>query len=119
MSGVMHILPLAADAFGPRVRVRSTDNVAREFAEASKRFPQAKEFFFDDDRFKILKYRLIYLWKKIQPVGHRWSCTARLHSDYEAFKAMADAGGRLLIVGFESGDPQILKNIKKGATVEM
>src|SRR5208337_4610926 len=26
---------------------------------------------------------------------------------------------RLLIVGFESGDPQILKNMKKGASVEM
>src|SRR2546427_4006526 len=33
-------------------------------------------------------------------------------------KAMKEAGCRLLIVGFESGDPQILKNIKKGATVE-
>jgi radical SAM superfamily enzyme YgiQ (UPF0313 family) len=32
---------------------------------------------------------------------------------------MADGGARLLIVGFESGDPQILKNIKKGATIEM
>ena len=31
---------------------------------------------------------------------------------------MRDAGCRLLIVGYESGDPQILKNIKKGATVE-
>src|SRR3989454_3500276 len=31
---------------------------------------------------------------------------------------MADAGARLFIVGYESGDPQILKNIKKGATVE-
>jgi radical SAM superfamily enzyme YgiQ (UPF0313 family) len=31
---------------------------------------------------------------------------------------MRDAGCRLLIVGFESGDAQILKNIKKGATVE-
>src|SRR5438034_9241698 len=31
---------------------------------------------------------------------------------------MADAGGRLFIVSFESGDAQILKNIKKGATVE-
>jgi radical SAM superfamily enzyme YgiQ (UPF0313 family) len=26
---------------------------------------------------------------------------------------------RLLVVGFESGDPQVLKNIKKGATPEM
>jgi radical SAM superfamily enzyme YgiQ (UPF0313 family) len=31
---------------------------------------------------------------------------------------MKDAGCRLLIVGYESGDPQILKNIKKGATIE-
>jgi radical SAM superfamily enzyme YgiQ (UPF0313 family) len=33
-------------------------------------------------------------------------------------KAMKEAGCRLLIVGYESGDQQILKNIKKGATVE-
>ena len=31
---------------------------------------------------------------------------------------MKDAGCRLLIVGYESGDEQILRNIKKGATVE-
>src|SRR5260370_1351720 len=32
---------------------------------------------------------------------------------------MKEAGCRLLIVGSESGDPQSLKNIKKGATIEM
>jgi hypothetical protein len=31
---------------------------------------------------------------------------------------MKEAGCRLLIVGYESGDQQILKNIKKGATTE-
>jgi radical SAM superfamily enzyme YgiQ (UPF0313 family) len=31
---------------------------------------------------------------------------------------MKEAGCRLLVVGFESGDPQILKNIKKGATAQ-
>jgi radical SAM superfamily enzyme YgiQ (UPF0313 family) len=41
-----------------------------------------------------------------------------VHTDYETLKAMREAGCRLLIVGFESGDPQVLKNIKKGATVE-
>ena len=40
-------------------------------------------------------------------------------TDYDTLKAMKEAGCRLLIVGYESGDPQILKNIKKGATIEM
>jgi radical SAM superfamily enzyme YgiQ (UPF0313 family) len=56
--------------------------------------------------------------EKLKPVKRTWSCTSRVHTDYETLKAMRDSGCRLLIVGFESGDPQILKNIKKGATVE-
>jgi radical SAM superfamily enzyme YgiQ (UPF0313 family) len=32
---------------------------------------------------------------------------------------MKEAGCRLLMVGYESGDAQILKNIKKGATIDM
>jgi len=100
-------------------RVRSSDNVAAEVRQALKLFPQAKEFFFDDDTFNIRKDRVLELCAKFKPLGFRWSCTARVHSDYETLKAMAEAGARLLIVGFESGDPQILKNIKKGATVEM
>jgi len=39
-------------------------------------------------------------------------------TDYETLKAMKEAGCRLFVVGFESGDPTILRNIKKGATVE-
>jgi len=100
-------------------RVRSADNVAQEMRQALQLFPQVKEFFFDDDTFNIRKERVLELCEKFKPLGFRWSCTARVHSDYETLKAMADAGARLLIVGFESGDPRILKNIKKGATVEM
>jgi radical SAM superfamily enzyme YgiQ (UPF0313 family) len=100
-------------------RVRSAENVAQEIRQALKMFPQVKEFFFDDDSFNIRKERVLELCTKFKPLGFRWSCTARVHSDYETLKAMAEAGARLLIVGFESGDPQILKNIKKGASVEM
>jgi hopanoid biosynthesis associated radical SAM protein HpnJ len=100
-------------------RVRSVENVAREFKQAHAMFPQAKEFFFDDDTFNIRKDRVIALCKEFAPVGFQWSCTSRVHADYETLKAMKDGGCRLLIVGFESGDAQILKNIKKGATVEM
>jgi hopanoid biosynthesis associated radical SAM protein HpnJ len=100
-------------------RVRSAANVAAEFARVPKLFPQAKEVFFDDDTFNIRRDRVLELCKLMKPVGLQWSCTARVHGDYETVSAMADAGARLFIVGFESGDAQILKNIKKGATLEM
>src|SRR5574341_883960 len=100
-------------------RVRSSENVVREVHQALEIFPQAKELYFDDDTFNVRKDRLLDLCAKFKPMKFRWSCNARAHSDYETLKAMADAGARLLIVGFESGDPQILKNIKKGITLEM
>ena len=85
---------------------------------AKENFPEVKEFFFDDDTFNIQKVRTIELCEKLKPLGITWSCTSRVTTDYDTLKAMREAGCRLLIVGFESGDPQILKNIKKGATVE-
>jgi hopanoid biosynthesis associated radical SAM protein HpnJ len=99
-------------------RKRSTDDVAAEMANAKKLFPHVKEFFFDDDTFNIQKARTVELCEKLKPLGLTWSCTSRVTTDYDTLKAMKEAGCRLLIVGYESGDPQILKNIKKGATVQ-
>jgi hopanoid biosynthesis associated radical SAM protein HpnJ len=99
-------------------RKRSTDDVAAEMAKAKQLWPDVKEFFFDDDTFNIQKARTVELCEKLKPLGLTWSCTSRVTTDYETLKAMKEAGCRLLIVGYESGDQQILKNIKKGATVE-
>jgi radical SAM superfamily enzyme YgiQ (UPF0313 family) len=71
-----------------------------------------------DVTFNIQKARTIELCEKLKPLGLTWSCTSRVTTDYDTLKAMKEAGCRLLIVGYESGDPQILKNIKKGATVQ-
>jgi hopanoid biosynthesis associated radical SAM protein HpnJ len=99
-------------------RKRSSDDVAREMAKAKEFWPDVREFFFDDDTFNIQKVRTIELCSKLKPLRLTWSCTSRVTTDYETLKAMKEAGCRLLIVGYESGDQQILKNIKKGATVE-
>ncbi|HSY65520.1 MAG TPA: hopanoid biosynthesis associated radical SAM protein HpnJ [Terriglobales bacterium] len=99
-------------------RKRSTDDVAREMAKAKDFWPDVREFFFDDDTFNIQKVRTIELCAKLKPLKLTWSCTSRVTTDYETLKAMKEAGCRLLIVGYESGDQQILKNIKKGATTE-
>ena len=104
---------------GHRWRLRSADDVANEVRFAKEAFPYVKEIFFDDDTFNYQKARTVELCKKLKPVGFTWSCTSRVTTDYETLKAMKEAGCRLLIVGYESGDPQILKNIKKGATVDM
>jgi hopanoid biosynthesis associated radical SAM protein HpnJ len=99
-------------------RKRSTDDVAQEMAKAKDFWPNVREFFFDDDTFNIQKPRTIELCSKLKPLKLTWSCTSRVTTDYETLKAMKEAGCRLLIVGYESGDQQILKNIKKGATIE-
>jgi len=103
---------------GHRWRTRSADDVAGEVKWTLENFPDLNEIFFDDDTFNIRKSRVIELCKKLKPLNFTWSCTSRVNVDYETLKAMKDAGCRLLIVGYESGDPQILKNIKKGATIE-
>jgi len=104
---------------GHRWRLRSADDIAAEVKYALEAFPQVKEIFFDDDTFNYRKERTIELCKKLKPLHFTWSCTSRVTTDYDTLKAMKEAGCRLLIVGYESGDPQILKNIKKGATIDM
>ncbi len=99
-------------------RKRSTDAVAREMARAKEYWPWVKEYFFDDDTFNIQKARTVELCEKLKPLKLTWSCTSRVTTDYETLKVQRESGCRLLIVGYESGDQQILKNIKKGATVE-
>ncbi|MEW6543944.1 MAG: hopanoid biosynthesis associated radical SAM protein HpnJ [Nitrospirota bacterium] len=97
-------------------RTRSVDNVVAEVKKALAYFPDIKEIFFDDDTFPWAKSRALEVCEAFKPLKFTWSCNSRVHTDYETLKAMKDAGCRLLVVGFESGDDTILNNIKKGAT---
>jgi hopanoid biosynthesis associated radical SAM protein HpnJ len=104
---------------GHRWRLRSNEDVVNEFRYVKENFPGLKEIFFDDDTFNYRKQRTIDLCAGLKKVNFTWSCTSRVTTDYETLRAMKEAGCRLLIVGYESGDQQILKNIKKGATIDM
>ena len=104
---------------GHRWRLRSVDDVVNEVRWIKENFPGIREVFFDDDTFNYRKERTVQLCKELGKVGMTWSCTSRVTTDYDTLAAMKDAGGRLMIVGYESGDQQILKNIKKGATIDM
>jgi hopanoid biosynthesis associated radical SAM protein HpnJ len=104
---------------GHRWRQRSSDDVANEVKWTLENFPGLKEIFFDDDTFNYKGARTIELCKKLGPLNFTWSCTSRVTTEYDTLKAMRDAGCRLMIVGYETGDAQVLKNIKKGATLDM
>jgi hopanoid biosynthesis associated radical SAM protein HpnJ len=103
---------------GHRWRTRGSENVVAEVKRTRELFPEVREIHFDDDTFTWHKSRVLEICEKFKPLKFGWSCNSRVTPDYEMLKAMKDAGCRLLDVGFESGDPTILKNIKKGATVE-
>ncbi len=105
---------------GHRWRLRSNEDIVNECRYTLENFPGLKEIFFDDDTFNYRKARTLELCKGLKTLKNfTWSCTSRVTTDYETLKAMKDAGCRLLIVGYESGDEQILRNIKKGATIDM
>jgi hopanoid biosynthesis associated radical SAM protein HpnJ len=103
---------------GHKYRVRSAQNVAAEMAYAKKLFPQVKEFFFDDDTFTANLPRAREIAQQLKPLGLTWSCNSRANVNYETIKLMKDCGLRLFLVGYESGNEDILKRIKKGVTLD-
>ena len=47
-----------------------------------------------------------------------WSCYSRANLDYDTIKSFKDNGLRLFLVGYESGNDEILSRIKKGVTMD-
>lgn len=104
---------------GHRYRVRSPGHVVEEIALAKRYFPQVKEFFFDDDTFTDHLPRTEAIARELGKLGVTWACNAKANVPYETLKVMRDNGLRLLLVGYESGNQQILYNIKKGMRLDV
>lgn len=104
---------------GHNYRTRSVANIAAEVKWARDNFPQVREFFFDDDTLTDNIPQVEALAKEIGKLGITWSCNAKANVPYETLKIMKDNGLRLLLVGYESGNQQILYNIKKGIRTDI
>ncbi|MSM41125.1 MAG: hopanoid biosynthesis associated radical SAM protein HpnJ [Geobacter sp.] len=103
---------------GRTMRCRSAENVYQEVKWIIDNIPGVREISFDDDTFTANREHARNVAQKLKPLGISWTINARANCDYETLKIMREAGLRHVVVGFESGDPQILKNIKKGVTRE-
>jgi hopanoid biosynthesis associated radical SAM protein HpnJ len=104
---------------GHRYRTRSVGNVIDEIRWAAEAFPQVKEFFFDDDTFTDDRPRTEAIARELGKLGVTWSCNAKANVPRDTLKVMRDNGLRLLLVGYESGNQQILHNIRKGMRIDV
>ncbi len=105
---------------GHKYRTKTPEAVGREMEEAKALFGnQVREYMFDDDTFTINEQRAVEISRHMKRLKLTWSCNARAHVKYETLKELRDNGLRLLLVGFESGNQQILNRIKKGIKLDM
>jgi len=104
---------------GHRYRTRSAENVLEEVKWIKENMPEVKEIMFDDDTFTDFKPRAEEIARGLGQLGVTWSCNAKANVPYSTLKIMKENGLRLLLVGYESGDDQILLNIKKGLRTDI
>lgn len=105
---------------GKRLRQRSAANVADEMEECVLRFG-IRNFFLKADTFTINKKFVIDLCQEIirRRLDVQWVANSRVDTiDEERLQWMKKAGCWLVAFGFESGDPESLRRMRKDTTVE-
>jgi len=111
---------------GHKYRFRSVPKVIEEVEYILKEIPQTKEIFFDDDTLTDNHERVEELAVALGKLGFgkpgfpvSWSCNAKANVPRKTLEVLKRNGLRLLLVGYESGNQQILHNIKKGLRVDV
>lgn len=106
--------------WGRRYRFRSPRNVVEELRLLHDKYNVRYIRFFDDS-FTVRAERVLEICRLIHESGLdlTWRCEARVDNvNREMLTQMAKAGCHLVEFGVESGSPLILKNIRKGITID-
>jgi anaerobic magnesium-protoporphyrin IX monomethyl ester cyclase len=109
--------------YGQHYRARSSGRVVDEIEHDLRLFPFLKEIMFEDDTLTLKRHlpRLHAICEEMLRRGIKipWSANARADlRDPDTLRLMKRAGCRMLCVGFEFGNQQILNNVRKGVRLE-
>ena len=109
---------------GKRFRIKTFEEIKEDVDEVSP-YKIRRVFLADGDALSIPQKGLLqilsYLKEKlkgVERVGVYANAKDILRKDVEELKALKDLGLGILYLGLESGDPEVLKRIKKNATVD-
>lgn len=109
---------------GKRFRIKSFEEIKEDIDEVSP-YRIRRVFLADGDALVIpqsdLLHILSYLKEKLrglERVGIYANARDILQKDREELKALKEMGLGIIYLGLESGDPEVLKRIKKNATVD-
>ncbi len=98
--------------YGSHVRVRPVQAVRDELQAMNRR----RLFFFVDDNLFSTKENLHALLQMLAPLKLRWACQISIDMarDPSLMDALAQAGCRYVLIGFESLEPDNLRQMGKG-----
>jgi len=103
-----------------KTRYMSADRVVSELQHASQKY-KTKYFRFNDDTFTLNSGRVMTICELIKKskIDIKWNCEVRADlCNYEILAIMKSAGCERVNIGIESGNPEILKYIKKDITLK-
>ena len=109
---------------GKHFRIKKFEEIKEDIDEMSS-YPIQRVFLADGDALIIPQRKLIqilsYLREKLkglERVGIYANAKDILRKEAEELKALKELGVGIIYLGLESGDPEVLKRIKKNATVD-
>jgi radical SAM superfamily enzyme YgiQ (UPF0313 family) len=103
---------------GHSYRYRSVENVVDEFQWIQDNLPEVKEIFIEDDTLTVNKKRIRRMAQLMIERGIQlpWTANSRCDVDLDTLRWMKKAKCRLLCVGVESGNDEILAGMGKKMT---
>jgi len=111
---------------GKTFRIKSFKEVKEDIDEASSYSSRIQRVFLADgdaliipqkELLQIIDYLRMKL-NRLERVGIYANAKDIIQKDVEELKALKDLGLEIIYLGLESGDPEVLKRIKKNATVD-